>query len=344
MQEAPFEELSRISSSFQQSCVLAAAAELDCCTAILERGNRVTTSELAAALVTDARGTGVLLDALAAIGIVVKTGTGESAVYAVSERFESYMDSRHPASFIPIIRHLACVQRNWTQLAKVVKSGEQAVPQPSILGSEQDRVSFIMGMNSIALTLVDSTVDAMDKAGLLSFDKDEPAFIDVGGASGTYTLAFLQKLPRSRGTIFDLPVGIAQAQKRFTGTELEQRISLVTGDFDRDDLPQGFDFAWVSAIIHQMGRNESRALYRKVFQSLLPGGRISVRDFMMSPERTKPLSGAFFGVNMLVNTRNGMVYTLEEVTEDLMAAGFTEARLAVPAESMSAVVSARKPG
>ena len=46
---------------------------------------------------------------------------------------------------------------------------------------------------------------------------------------------------------------------------------------------------------------------------------------------------------MLVNTENGMVYTFEEVKEDLEAAGFTEVALAVPAETMSAIVVGKKP-
>ena len=44
-------------------------------------------------------------------------------------------------------------------------------------------------------------------------------------------------------------------------------------------------------------------------------------------------------VNLLVS----MLYTFEEVREDLEFAGFTAVKLAVPAETMSAVVSAVRP-
>ena len=45
---------------------------------------------------------------------------------------------------------------------------------------------------------------------------------------------------------------------------------------------------------------------------------------------------------MLVGTENGMVYTFDEIRADLEAAGFANIRLAVPAETMSAVVVAEK--
>jgi ubiquinone/menaquinone biosynthesis C-methylase UbiE len=194
-------------------------------------------------------------------------------------------------------------------------------------------------MNSIAQTQVKPTITALQNAKLLTVDR----FIDIGGASGTYSLAFLQMLPNSRGTIFDLPVGIAAARQRFTGTDYEHRICLVEGNFDYDELPEGFDFAWISAIIHQFDRSASRQLYKKTFHSLQPGGKVAVRDFMMNSERTVPKDGAFFGISMLVETQTGRVYTFDEVKNDLESAGFTNVKLAVPAETMSAIVTAKKP-
>ena len=338
-----FEELYQVSSAYQQSCVLAAAAELDCFTAILKCGNAMTAGMLAENIKTNPRGTAVLLDALAAMGFLGKSGPGESALYSVPEAFKELLDSRHPSSFIPILRHMGCVQRSWVQLAWAVRDGKPPVRPHSILGKEADNVSFIMGMNSIARTLVDGVVQGLLQAGALSFGREDIRILDIGGASGTYIQAFLQALPKATGAIFDLPVGIGEARKRLAGTEFESRIQLVAGDFYKDDLPQGFDFAWISAIIHQHGRPESRELYRKALKSLVPGGRVGVRDFMMSADRTSPKAGAFFGVNMLVSTESGMVYTFDEVKEDLETAGFIDVTLAVPAETMAAVVVGKKP-
>ena len=108
-------------------------------------------------------------------------------------------------------------------------------------------------------------------------------------------------------------------------------------------MPAGCDFAWISAIIHQMSRAESRSLYKKALAALNPGGLVAIRDFVVDETRTSPVAGTFFGVNMLVNTETGRVYSLSEISEDLAAAGFAEARLAVDVPTMCAIVTARKP-
>ena len=64
----------------------------------------------------------------------------------------------------------------------------------------------------------------------------------------------------------------------------------------------------------------------------------------MEPCRTRPVAGAMFAVNMLVNTPSGGTFTFEEYSEDLQAAGFVEPELRVRHEAMNSVVVARKPG
>jgi SAM-dependent methyltransferase len=338
-----FDRLRTASTAFQESCVLNAAAELDLATHILERSNSATAAELADACKLDLRALTMLLDALAGLEYFTKS---VDARYSVAEPFIELLDSRHPATFVPMLRHLGNCLRSWSQLAWVVTNGKLPPEQSSILGEEADNVSFILAMNSIGRLLVGPMVEDLQKHDVLNFNKENVRFIDIGGASGTYTWAFLEALPQSEGTIFDLPVAIREARRRFAGTPLESRVSFAEGNFYHDELPGAlgghYDFAWVSAIIHQHGRAESQALYEKAYRSLNPGGRIAVRDFVMDANRTSPAQGTLFGINMLVGTENGMVYTFDEIRADLEAAGFVNIRLAVPAETMSAVVVAEK--
>jgi len=335
-----FDRLRTASTAFQESGILIAAAELDLATRILEHSNCMTAVDLAATVRLDLRALTVLLDALTALGYFVKSMDFQ---YSVAEPFVELLDSRHPSTFVPMLRHLGRCLRGWSQLAWVVAGGIPAQGHCSILGPEADGVSFILAMNSIGRLLVGPTIEDLKKSGVLDFARENIRFIDIGGASGTYTLAFLEVLPQTTGTIFDLPVAIREARQRFTGTPLENRVTFVEGNFYWDELPSGFDFAWISAIIHQHGRAENQALYDKAFRALNPGGRIAVRDFVMEPTRTAPMQGTLFGINMLVQTRNGMVYTFDEIRADLESVGFVDVRFAVPADTMSAVVVAEKP-
>ncbi|MCL2790224.1 MAG: acetylserotonin O-methyltransferase [Desulfobulbus sp.] len=339
----PFDRLRREMSGYMQVSILAALAELDFGTVILANGNSRSAVELADHCSCDRHGTEVLLDALSAMGYLLKSGAGGNARYSVAEEYTPYLDSRHPSTFIPMMRHMACGQRTWARLTWSVKDGKPQEGQSSILGEEQDRISFIMGMHSIAAKLVDGVMQSLRKAGVLPCGKPNPRILDIGGASGTYTEAFLKELPGSSATIFDLPVGIAQARTRFRGSAMEARVTLVEGDFTKVSLPTGFDFAWISAIIHQMNRSGSRMLYAKALDALNPGGLVGVRDYVMSENRLSPMDGALFGINMFVNTPNGMVYTYGEIKEDLEQAGFVNVTHAVDVPTMAAVVTANKP-
>jgi len=324
------EQLLEMASAFRPACVLGAAAELDVFTAIGDE--RLSVEEAAGRLRTDRRATRMLLDALAALRLLEKEG----GRYAVPEPLRPLLLEGSPRSILPMIRHNANILRQWTQLAWVVKSGIPGPRMASIRGFEADRAAFIAAMHVISAPIADELVA---RIGPLPFAH----LLDVGGASGTWTMAFLRANRQARATIFDLPDAIQQARQRFAATEFADRVAFVAGDFYRDELPSGADLAWVSAIIHQHGREENRELFGKVYRALVSGGHVAVRDIVMEPDRTRPRLGAMFAINMLVNTDRGDTFTLEEIAEDLRAAGFEEAECRVRAEDMSSVVIARKP-
>jgi SAM-dependent methyltransferase len=336
-----YDKLEHVSRAFQESCLLAAGAELDLFTLILEGGNQVSASEISLKCGTDLRSTIILLDALVASEYLIKQHDeyAVEANYSVADGFCELLDNRSANTFIPMIRHMSCVQRAWGQLAKTVKTGTPPTVPPSILGAEQDRLSFILAMNSIARQLTEMNVDVLRKAGLLNFKK----FIDIGGASGTYAVAFLRALPESEGTIFDLPVGIAAAKERFAGTEFENRIKLVEGDIKQNNFPEGFDFAWLSAIIHQFDHATNSLLYQKTFNALKSGGQIAIRDMVMNSDKTSPKAGAFFAINMLVETDAGAVYTFDEIKSGLKKAGFNNIKFTAQTDTMSSIITAKKP-
>ena len=347
--------LEGFSHSYQNICVTGAAAELDLFTPLIRAPltaqglceQRATGCGSQPGCSLDLRATVMLLDALVALGFLQK-GSSISAtrnpsddvepLYNVRSEYHELLDIDHPNTYIPMLRHRMNCIRQWVELSRVLRSGEPQDRAVSILGPAEDDRSFVLAMHSIGITTAVGVVDAFEQAGGLNFSH----LLDVGGASGTYTLEMLKRMPQARATIFDRPSAIEEARKRFAGTELESRIRLVAGDFTCDELPTGCDFAWVSAIIHQFGRKESQALYANVFRALAPGGKIAVRDFVMQPNRTSPFDGAMFAINMLTATKTGMCYTFDEIREDLEIAGFTDVHYTVPADTMGAIVTAVK--
>jgi len=323
------QQILEMAASFQVPCVLGAAAELDVWTILGPEGLRA--DEVASRISADLRATTMLLDAVVALNLLEKHGDR----YYVPAELRPWLRSDSPESVLPMVWHRMCMLRGWTQLAPIVTSGRPAERQASIRGAEADRAAFIAAMHTVSGPMADELV-----AQLMPLEFQH--LLDVGGASGTWTLAFLRAVPGARATIFDLPDAIEQARARLAGHSAADRVRLVAGDFYADDLPGRADFAWVSAIAHQHSRRHNRELFRKIHAALEPGARIAVRDIVMDSSRTRPLEGALFAINMLVNTESGGTFTFDEYCEDLQAAGFVAPTWPVKTEDMRSVVMARK--
>ncbi len=306
-----------------------AAAELNVWTALSDQP--LSAEQAAEKLGCDRRAITVLLDAAASLDLLEK----HEQRYGVSPKLRAWLVEGGGESVLPMLQHSMSLVRGWSQLAWVAKAGIPAPRSSSIRGPAADRASFIAAMHSISGPMADELVHRL---GPPKFRR----LLDVGGASGTWTLAFLRAALGAVATIFDLPDAIVQARERLLHTEFADRVTLVSGDFYVDDLPDGADFAWLDAICHQHSRRHNRALFAKVFHAIVPGGRIALRDVVMKPGRTQPFEGALFAVNMLVNTDGGSTYTFDEYAEDLRTAGFAEPRLAIEHEAMHSVIVASK--
>ena len=322
------EQLLALMRGFQVPCVLAAAADLDVFN--LLAAAPLSASEVATRLHCDPRATTILLDALAGIGVLVKTADR----YGLDPAVAPLVADGSPPSVAAMLRHQANCLRRWSQLPWVVQSGRPADAGSSVRGPEADQASFIGAMHDIANTVAEPLIREINPGGFR-------CVLDLGGGSGTWTLAWLQAEPAARAILFDLPAVIPLARRRLTACGVADRVELVAGDFYHDPLPRGADLAWLSAIIHQNSPDENRALYRRAAEALEPGGRILIRDIVMDESHTSPLAGALFAVNMLVATPGGGTYTLAEIREDLQSAGFADVQLVRRDEGMHAIVAAR---
>jgi precorrin-6B methylase 2 len=324
------DDLLELGRSYQAAAVYAAAADLDLFEALA--GRALGARDLARQLRCDLRGLVILLDALTALRLLRKQG----GHYTLPGKAAKFLTSSNPRSILAMAQHQANCLRHWAQLARVVKTGQPAERTPSMRGADGDAAAFIGAMDNISAPVAAQVLRAVQP---MRFNH----LLDVGGASGTWTEAFLRACPTGRATLFDLPHVIPMARRRFTAARLNRRVKLIAGDFMKDALPRGADLVWVSAIVHQNSRAQNRALFANVFQALTPGGRIALRDILMEPSRTRPVAGALFAVNMLVATPGGGTFTFDELREDLESAGFTQATVVRHDEAMNSIVMAKRP-
>jgi SAM-dependent methyltransferase len=323
------EQLNQImeEAHFWTSRIILTAAELDIFT-LLDEGP-LTSSAFAHRIGCDPRAMDRLLNSLVALDFLEKREDS----YSLSEKGKP-LSSRHPQTILPLILHYNGLWQSWSQLTSVVREGKPA----KRAGTEMDqahRKAFIGAMDVVGRDLSIRLADTFDAS---RFKR----FLDIGGASGTYTIAFLRKNPRMTAVLFDLPPVITIARERMKAEGLTDRVILAAGDYNVDALPFGCDLAFLSAIIHQNSFAENHNLFANIFAVLDPGGVLLIRDFIMNSSRATPKGGALFALNMLVNTAAGDTYTFAEVSETLEKVGFINVKLLQRGDQQDDLVSAEK--
>jgi predicted O-methyltransferase YrrM len=274
----------------------------------------------------------VVLDALTAIGLLIK----KDGLYRTDPDLLPFLRSDSPQTVLPMIRHAATIWKNWSNLTRIVTETGGVEGTAGSFENPEDQKAFIGAMHVVGRVHAPKIVQAINPG-------SARRLIDVGGASGTYTIAFLEASAEMTATLFDLPDVVDMGRARITEAGLMDRVTIVAGNFRTDSLPSGHDLALVSAIIHMNSPEQNVDLYKKIFDALVPGGRIVIRDHVMKPDNTSPKSGAMFAINMLVGTPGGGTYTYAEIKTGLDAAGFENVKLIQEGDPMMGLVEAYRP-
>ncbi|MEW6218043.1 MAG: methyltransferase [Thermodesulfobacteriota bacterium] len=300
-----------LSTGYWQASTLHAGVRLGVFT-VLNEGGR-SGEEVAAATGAHPRATTVLLNALAAMGLLQKTGdrftNGPAAARFLVEGTPGYIGY--------IILHHHHLVDGWAQLDTAVRTGE-AVEKRSY-GEERERESFQLGMFNLAMAIAPRLAAEIDLAG-------RRRLLDLGGGPGTYAIHFCLANPGLTAVIFDRPTTEPFARATVERFGLAGRIDFAAGDFNQTPLPAGCDVAWLSQILHSNGPEACQRLIRKTRDALAPGGLVMVHEFLLDDSHAAPLFPALFSLNMLVNNGNGRSYSEGDLRAMLQEAGLKDIR------------------
>jgi SAM-dependent methyltransferase len=306
-----FSDLSRLASAHAEARIVQTAVSLGLFDALeIESKNG---GAVAASLNCDPRATGLLLNGLAALALLRKSGDR----YSLTDAARAYLVRSSPRYLGGMILFDASLWDAWGKLEQSIRSGKPARPPDMYQQAPEETERFIGAM--------DSLVRARGDAGILWQKLDWTGvndFLDVGSGPGTYPIYFCERSPRLRATIFDLPATLAVTEKRVRKAGLAERIRLVPGDYREDALPGEHDLVLVSNIIHAEGEHENARLMQKVHACLRNTGKIVVKDHHLDASLAHPPVGAIFSLLMLLTTAQGRCYSFDEVRSWLRDAGF----------------------
>ena len=266
------------------------------------------------------RGLTAIMNALVGLDFLAKDEQGR---YSLTPESAAFLVSAKPGFQGGLIRH--CSEQlipNWLHLNEIVATGKPAqTANRQGPGSEFFRqfVNDIFPMSYPSAQALARHLNA-GGAGLSA------RVLDLAAGSGVWGIALAQSSERVRVTAVDWPDVLPVTRETVGRFGLADRFSFIEGDLLEADFGSDHTIATLGHILHSEGRERSRALLAKTFRALASGGTIAIAEFLVNADRTGPVNGLFFAVNMLVNTDNGDTYSFEEISSWLAEAGFTNAR------------------
>ena len=144
--------------------------------------------------------------------------------------------------------------------------------------------------------------------------------VDVGGGSGIYSIAFLQRNPHLHAIVLDRPEVLKVAQEMAQAYGVMDRLTLRGADMFRDPLPAGADVVLLSNILHDWDVPECQTLIARCAKSLKPGGQLLIHDVFLSDAHDGPLAMALYSAALFTLTE-GRLYSAAEYRAWLHAAG-----------------------
>jgi len=296
------ENIRDIANAFRASRVLLTAFELKIFT-VLDK-HMMTSEEVSQKLNTDTRATDRLMNALCGMGILKKVK---------GKFYNSDLPSNKP-EFMGNLYHTNHLWNTWSFLTESVKQGSSFKGDQNKKEKDNWVEAFIGAMH----------YRGVNQGKILSMMIDltnVKKMLDVGGGSAAFSMEIVKKNPSIKATVLDLPHVIPLTKKYVSEAGLLNNFNFIEGDYLTRDFGSDYDLILLSAIIHINSYEQNKMLIKKCADALNKNGMIVISDFIMNNDRTQPVHGALFSINMLVGTTNGDTYTEKEMREWFESAG-----------------------
>jgi 3-hydroxy-5-methyl-1-naphthoate 3-O-methyltransferase len=277
--------------------------------------------EIARAAGTDARASRIVLDALASEGIAERSTAG----YRLSPEGRAHLvDLGSELERNSILLQVNKME-SWLALPESIRTGRPAPRDPV----KADRRSYLSAMGER-----DPVVAAEIVERVLAYGGRMETMLDVGGAVGHMAKRFSDC--GVRATLLDREETMPVARD-FLGSAVEN-IALVAGDYTQGLPPGPFDLIYLGNVYHIYPPETNARVTKNAFASLNPGGTMAIQDLVAG----RSPRAAMFGVNMLIATQDGGIWTEEQHRAWLSGAGFERIEV-VDLSSGSQLVLGRRP-
>jgi SAM-dependent methyltransferase len=295
-----------IASGFQASKLLFAAVEAELFSALAQ--GPATLIELAERTDRPSRTIRILADGMVALGLLEHDGGG----YRNAAVADVYLSGKTPADLRPALRFWNRLSyERWRYLDECVVSGRPAGGEFALTPEEQ--TIFSEGIEAFTAGAAHALAATYDFA-------RHRRILDLGGGTGSFLRAILGRHLNLSGTLFEQPSVTAVARQR--RAELGDRLTVVEGDLLTDDIPRDHDVVLMANVVHYFAPEANIALLRRLRAHAAPEARLLLVDFWMDATHTEPVAAALMSGEFLVNTGDGVSYSVDEARDWLARSGW----------------------
>jgi len=287
-----------------------AASEL-CVFEALEKGPQ-TVASLAEQTGASERGLEVLLEALEGLSWVER----ENGAYELNDAARKTLPIDNLKTMVPFLKDQMLASVDAAQAVR-------EAPEDGIHGWERVKSGPVgRGYQATMRWLASGTVDEV--VGKIDLPDEARRMLDVGGSHGLYTVKFCRKYSNLHGTILDWPIGLEAAQKTLhQNPDVADRIDLVERDFEKEELPTGYDFAFLGNIVHGVSPEGNQELFGKLARATTDIGTVGILDQLSGvsgSDFTRAVAG-LIGFNLFLFS-GGRAYPFETLKNWFNEAGF----------------------
>jgi ubiquinone/menaquinone biosynthesis C-methylase UbiE len=325
------EHLFQSLNAYQLTAAMKAAIELDVFTAIGEGAN--TVESVSARCKASERGVRILCDYLCIQGFLTKN----AGKYSLAPDSAAFLDRRSPAYIGSAARFLTApaLIAHYDNFTETVRRGHTAT-EGTTAPEDPIWVEFARAMAPLQM------LSAGAFAELASAGMKPRKVLDIAAGHGVFGIAVAKLHPEAQIYAADWAPVLKVAEENARKAGVHNRYHLLPGSAFDVDFGGGHDVVLVTNFLHHFDKETNVRLLRKIHQSLVPGGRVALLEFVPDENRVSPPPAAAFSITMLAVTPAGDAYTFFELAAMLKEAGFTGAELHPLPPSPHKVVTAQK--
>jgi len=297
------EPLMQMIQGLQVTAILRAAVQLGVFDQIANGNDQA--SSIAVEIGADERGTRILLDALAALGLLDSING-----YRLTPLADTFLVTSRP-SYLGGMTNILAGPWTWTayqRLGEAVRHGGTIMPEHAETPGWEFWETFAPSSTGIAGPGAQVLVQLLQG---WSGQRENLEILDVACGSGLYSLTLAAQHPTARATLLDWANVLERTKDNVDRLGLRERSSFIDGDVFEVELGGPYDVIIASHIFHHFSEQRCLELMRRLAAALKPDGRLVIHDFVSGARPADDPFPYLFSVIMLGSTRHGEAYSLD---------------------------------